>query len=93
MFPSKEEIETQLADMSLEEIDKLVFNIHHIAKFLGNAAIKNVLVRKIAQLDAALTVQERKYRLGDYETGIKKSIQGQDTDENTTTLWPSLRPK
>lgn len=87
-WPSEEEIESQLNNMSVEELEKLVDNIHYIAKFLVNDELKKILARKVANLDSRLSTQERKYRIG---YGVKKSIRGQESDDDDTEKkWPSV---
>jgi len=79
-----------IAKMSASEIDKLADTLKTAALFFAHKALKETLLRKIAKLDSGITVLERQYKLGDYEVGVRKGIQGQDDDDKSEKIWPSV---
>ncbi|HUV41868.1 MAG TPA: hypothetical protein VMW23_08790 [Sedimentisphaerales bacterium] len=78
-----------IAKMSAAEIDKLADNLKMIALFFAKTARKNLILSKIAKVDRRLSAVERQYKIGDYETGLRKSIIAQDETEEPKK-WPSL---
>lgn len=86
-----EEVEKSVINMSEKEIVNLANQLLTLAKVFKSAQAKALLLRKIANVDQRIETIERKYKLGDYAAGVKKSITGQD-DEIKPQTWPSMEP-
>jgi hypothetical protein len=81
------DIEEQLANLSKDELDRLVDNIQRITLFLGKTELQKALARKIAKFEKSL---ERVEKWMQQPSSVRKSIRGQDSDGEENDKWPSL---
>jgi hypothetical protein len=79
-----------IMNMSDSEISRLADNLNTISKFFKNEMLKQNFILKISKLERGITALERKLQVGDYKTGVRKSIQGQENNEEEAEIWPSL---